>query len=163
VVSQLVKLPFDQLVAMGSTPNDSFTLILLLDQFSRNNNRRSPFPFRECDPLSLKLAEHFVLNETHDKQHPPWKRFWYYLPFEHAESLPHQELALSKFAEACWEYREGQWKEFHEMVRQGLEFSWKHYLVISRFGRFPGRNKALGRESTAEETKFIEEGGDTFS
>lgn len=163
MISKLVKLPFDDLVVLGSTPNDSLTLILLLDQLSRNNHRGNPFPFKECDPVSVKLAEYFVLNESHDKQHPAWKRFWYYLPFEHLESLPYQELALAKFADACWEFREGEWKEFHEMYRQGLDFAWRHYVIINQFGRFPGRNKALGRENTEEEKKFIEEGGDTFN
>ncbi len=154
-------LPFDDLVALGRTPNESLALILLLDQISRNYSRGSPFPFTKCDPLSVKLAEHFVLNLKHDIQHPPYKRIWYYLPFEHSESLAYQELALAKFAEGCWELRDGEWKDFHGLFKEFMEFSWKHYVVISKFGRFPGRNKALGRDNTEEETKFMER-GDTF-
>jgi uncharacterized protein (DUF924 family) len=162
LVSKLVTLPFNELVTLGHTPQESLTLLLLLDQLSRNYSRGTPFPFIECDPLSLKLAEHFVLKLHHDKLQPPYKRLWYYLPFAHCESIAYQELALAKYAEGCWELREGEWKDFHDFFKQGLEFSWRHYIVINKFGRFPGRNKALGRENTAEEMKFMEEGGDTF-
>jgi uncharacterized protein (DUF924 family) len=162
LVSEMVKLPFDDLVALGRTPNESLALILLLDQLSRNFSRGSPFPYTKCEPLSVKLAEHFVLNIKHDIQHPPYKRMWYYLPFAHSESIAHQELALAKNAEGCWELREGEWKDFHGFFKQFMEFSWRHYTVISKFGRFPGRNKVLGRENTEEEAKFMEEGGDTF-
>ena len=163
LVSQLVALPFNDLVALGDSPQESLTLLLLLDQLPRDYARGSPFPFTICDPLAVKLAEHFVFKREYDKQQPPYKRLWYYLPFEHAESLPYQELAIAKFAEACWELREGEWKDFHGLMNEGLEYGWRHYLVIKQFGRFPGRNKTLGRENTEAETKFIEEGGDTFS
>ena len=162
IVSKIVETPFDELVAMSNTPAKSLTLILLLDQLTRNYSRGSPFPFKTCDPISLKLAEHFVLNAGHDKQHPPYKRIWYYLPFMHCESIAYQELALAKFAETCWELREGEWKDFHDLIKLGLEASWQHFAIISRFGRYPSRNKALGRESTEDEKKFLEEDGTSF-
>jgi uncharacterized protein (DUF924 family) len=88
---------------------------------------------------------------------------WYYLPFEHSESLPYQELAMARFAESAWELRQGEWKEYHDLMKQGMEFSWRHYVIIAKYGRFPHRNKILGREDTKEEKKFLSEGGDTFS
>jgi uncharacterized protein (DUF924 family) len=66
---------------------------------------------------------------------------------------------LAKFGEGCWECREGEWKGFHDLFNQNLEFSWKHYVLIKKFGRFPSRNEALGREDTEEEKKFKEESG----
>lgn len=163
LVSEIVTRPFSDLVSLGRSPDESLTLILLLDQLSRNFSRGNPFPYTKCDPLSVKLAEHFVLNLKHDVQHPPYKRVWYYLPFGHAESVSYQELALAKLAEGAWELREGEWKDFHDFFKLFMEYSWKHYVVIDKFGRFPGRNTALGRENTEQETKYIEEGGDTFS
>ena len=158
----MITLPFNDLVSLGRSPNESLVLILLLDQLSRNFSHGNPFPYTKCDPLSVKLAEHFVFNLKHDVQHPPYKRIWYYIPFSHAESVSYQELSLAKFAEGAWELREGEWKNFHDFFKLFMEYSWRHYVVINKFGRFPGRNKALGRENTDEETKYIEEGGDTF-
>jgi uncharacterized protein (DUF924 family) len=162
LIAQLVKLPFDEIVSLGETPKDSLTLLLLLDQLPRNFGRGTDYPFTKCDPLAVRLAEHFVLKLEHDKRQPPYKRMWYYVPLSHCESLPHQELALAKFAEGCWDYREGEWKEYHGFMRLGLESAWKHYGVISKFGRYPGRNVAMKRENTPEEKKYIEEGGDLF-
>lgn len=69
---------------------------------------------------------------------------------------------MSKMALAAWECRTGEWQHYHEMMRRGLESSWKHYVIVQRFGRFPHRNVVLGREMKEEEKKFLEEGGDTF-
>ena len=77
----------------------------------------------------------------------------------HCEKLAYQELGLSKYAETCWELRSGEYSGFHEMFKQSLEYGWEHYQVIARFGRFPGRNKALERETTEEEKKYQEQGG----
>jgi uncharacterized protein (DUF924 family) len=161
LVSELVKLPFDELVALGPTPKDSLTLLLLLDQLPRNFSRGDSFPFDVCDPVALKLAQRFTLEQDHDKQHPPFKMFWYYLPFVHAESIAYQELALAKFADACWALRDGEWKDYHEFMQHGLESAWKHYTIISKFRRFPARNTALGREPTEEE-KYLKETEGSF-
>jgi len=142
---------------MGSTPERSLTLILLLDQLSRNSFRESAFPFTNCDPLALALADHFVLKEGHDRQHPPWKRLFYYIPFEHAENISYQELAIAKLAESTWELRQGEDAACHDFFRIGLNAAWDHFRVIERFGRFPRRNAVLGRQNTEEEAKYLTE------
>jgi len=38
----------------------------------------------------------------------------------------------------------------------------EHRAMLDIFARYPHRNAALGRESTAQEIKFLEEGGATF-
>jgi len=162
LVQKLLQLPFDELLALGDTPDHSLTLILLLDQFPRNFSRGSPFPFTQTDPLCQTLAEHVVLTLSHDTHHPPYKKFWYYLPFGHAENVAYQELSVSKMAFTCWECRQGEWTQFHEMVRHAMDSAWRHYVIVARFGRFPHRNEAMGRETTVEERKFLDEGGDTF-
>jgi uncharacterized protein (DUF924 family) len=162
LVSKLVTLPLNELLDLGKSPDESLTLILLLDQVSRNYSRGKPFPYTVCDPISQQLAEHFVLAKQHDKQLPPFKRMWYYLPFSHAESIYFQELAIAKLAEACWDHRDGEWKTYHGLLKMHLEYAWKHFVVINKFGRYPGRNKIMGRETTPEEQKYMDEGGDTF-
>src|SRR5579859_7125096 len=113
LVDQIIKLPFEDVVALAKTPGESLTLILLLDQLVRNFSRKSPFAFTSCDPVAVKVVEHFV-NQKHDIAHPPYKRFWYYVPFMHAESIPYQEYGVAKFANACWELREGEWTSYHD-------------------------------------------------
>ena len=67
------------------------------------------------------------------------------MPFEHAESLADQERSVT----------------LHRTLpgRDADAWAVKHYDVIVRFGRFPHRNAALGRESTAEELAYLEAGG----
>ena len=144
---------------MGSNPRGSLTLILLLDQLPRNAFRDSPFPWATSDPLSLELAEHFVLKEGHDRQHPAYKRIFYYMPFVHSERLPYQELSLAKWADFAWELREGEEKDCHEFAQMGLNYAWKHYEIIEKYNRFPHRNAVLGRETTEEESKYLTESG----
>ena len=158
-MSRIVNLPYDEVVALGKTPDDALTLLLLLDQLSRNIGRGTDYPFTTCDPLAVRLAEHFVLKLGYHKTQPAYKRMWFYMPFVHSESLPHQELAVANIANECWELREGDWKEFHEMLKMTLEAAWKHFDVINKFGRFPRRNAALKRENTPEEAKYLAEGG----
>ena len=70
-----------------------------------------------------------------------------------------QELCLAKTAQLCWDVRHGEWKDFLPAVKNGLDHAIKFYRIIEQFGRFPNRNAVLKREPTAEETKFLEEGG----
>ena len=68
-----------------------------------------------------------------------------YLPFEHSENLENQNTSVELFKASNDE--------------QSYLYALEHYYVISRFGRFPGRNAALGRESSKEEIRFLEEFG----
>lgn len=163
LIQQLLEMPFEEVVVLGDTPDHSLTLILLLDQFTRNFSRGTAFPFTQTDPLAQRLAEHFCLTLSHDTAHPPYKKIWYYLPFGHSENISYQELSISKTAFTAWECRSGEWKEFHLMMKRGMESAWKHYVIIERFGRFPHRNEVMGRETTEEEKKFLDEGGNTFA
>lgn len=49
------------------------------------------------------------------------------------------------------------------MVAGFLEYAKRHKDIIERFGRFPHRNRILGRKNTVEEDEFLENGGETFS
>jgi uncharacterized protein (DUF924 family) len=66
----------------------------------------------------------------------------------HSESSVIHELALELFKEPGLE--------------SNLKFEIQHKAIIDRFGRFPHRNKILGRQSTAEEISFLKEAGSTF-
>ena len=82
----------------------------------------------------------------------PVRRAFVYLPFEHAESLADQDEAVRLFGLLRDDPQAGGY----------LEWALKHRDVIARFGRFPHRNDALGRVSTAEEIAFLAQPGSRF-
>jgi uncharacterized protein (DUF924 family) len=131
-------------------PAECLALIVVLDQFPRNMFRGTARAFA-TDALALGTAQHAVASGF-DRSMQPVERMFVYLPFEHAESLERQLEAcaltkpLADFAETADVYR----------------YAIRHRDVIARFGRFPHRNALLGRVSTPEETKFLQEPGSGF-
>ena len=132
-----------ELASWESTPNGALALILVLDQFSRNIFRNDARAFAH-DADALRLAE-ASLARSDDFEVDPELRMFFYLPFEHAETLEAQERAVALFE--VWG------------TPQTLKYAELHRDVIARFGRFPHRNAVLGRETTAEEQAFLDEGG----
>jgi uncharacterized protein (DUF924 family) len=118
--------------------------IIVLDQFSRQLLRGSAEAFAQ-DKMALVLAQEAIAQGA-DQAVEPVRRAFFYLPFMHAESLVIQDEGVRLY-EALGDAEQ-------------LDYMRKHREVISRFRRFPFRNKALGRESTAEELAYIAEQGD---
>lgn len=119
--------------------------IILLDQFSRNMFRGSAKAF-EADPLALGLAlEALDRGWTHAAPRA-WRSFLL-MPLMHSEDLAIQQRSLEEF------------QRLGDPLN--LSFAQKHADQIRRFGRFPGRNQALGRVSSAEERAVIAR-GETF-
>jgi uncharacterized protein (DUF924 family) len=120
----------------------ALALVLLLDQIPRNVFRRSGHAF-----ATDGLARHYAtraLTLGLDTQVELEMRSFLYLPFQHSEAMADQQRALELFAR----------------LPQGADrWARHHYDIIRRFGRFPHRNAALGRESTTEERAFLAEGG----
>jgi len=125
--------------------------ILLLDQFTRNIFRDTPRAFAG-DALALAAARAMVAARQ-DATLPPLQRSFIYLPFEHAEDLAAQDESVRLFAQLAAAAPE---------LQQTLDYAHRHRDVIARFGRFPHRNKVLGRESTAEEIAFLQQPGSRF-
>jgi len=135
--------------AWARTTDGARALILLLDQFSRNVFRDTPRAFAG-DARALGLARHLVASGA-DARLEPLQRWFVYLPFEHAESIEAQRESLRLFgALAAAGHAEA------------LVWAQKHYDVIARFGRFPHRNRILGRASTAEEIDYLARPGAGF-
>jgi len=124
-------------------PETVLAAIILLDQFSRNLHRDSAEAYAG-DPLALQLALE-AISRGWEVAMTLEERQFLYLPLEHAEDPAMQALSVEKF---------GSLGDAHV-----LDFAEKHAEVIARFGRFPSRNAALGRESTAEERAFLSEEG----
>lgn len=127
----------------GATPEGALALLILLDQAPRNIFRGTPRAFA-TDPLALAIAE-VAVDRGLDRRVPKTMRWFFYLPFEHAENPAAQARCVALF-EAMNE-------------PDGLRYARIHADVIDRFGRFPHRNAILGRSSTEDERRFLAEGG----
>lgn len=127
--------------------------ILLLDQFTRNLFRSTARAFAG-DAAALALATQLV-SSGRDKNLPPIRRWFVFMPFEHSESLLDQERSVALFAGLR---REAQEPAFES----AYDYAERHRAIIERFGRFPHRNAALGRASTPEELEFLKQPGSSF-
>ena len=132
-------------------PDSALARILLLDQFTRNTFRDSPRAF-SGDALALEAARRMVAAGD-DRALLAVQRSFAYLPFEHAEDLAMQDLSVRLFSEL---------RDVAPETDVQLDYAHRHRNVIARFGRFPHRNKILGRASTAEELAYLAQPGSGF-
>lgn len=137
----------NEMEGWAETLEGVLALLLLLDQFPRNLYRNSPHAFA-TDPLARRIARMAAERGFHLQAEDAMRPF-FVLPFEHSESLDDQDLGAS-LAHTI-DGRDG--------GAQTLKWVEKHREVIRRFGRFPHRNRALGRESTPEEQAYVDGGG----
>ncbi len=127
------------------TPRGSLALLLLLDQFPRNMFRDDARAFA-TDSKARSVARSAV-ERGQDIEIEGAERQFFYLPFEHSESLQDQEYGLEKFSAGMPD------------ASLGLLHMRAHMEIIRKYGRFPFRNEALGRESNEEEVRFMADGG----
>lgn len=129
--------------AWADTPEGALAALILTDQFPRNMFRGDPRAFA-TDALALRIADQAIAAGFDLRIDPPARQF-FYLPFEHSETIADQDRAVALFAE----FMPGE-NERHAIL---------HRDTIARFGRFPWRNAALGREPTPAETRVMQAGG----
>lgn len=135
----------------AALPLSALAQIIVLDQFTRNTRRGSAGMF-SGDALALAAARAMCGNRF-DRALAGVQRQFVYLPFEHSENLADQHEALRLFAQLGRD----------EPALAGLlEWAQKHHDIVARFGRFPHRNEALGRPSTAEEIDFLKRPDSSF-
>jgi uncharacterized protein (DUF924 family) len=139
-----------------STPSGRLALIILTDQFPRNIYRDTAEAFA-YDQKALTWCID-GLEQKIDRELRPIERVFFYLPLEHAEYIEHQDLSVKCFSELVSSAPADQRGIFEEY----LSYAIRHREIIERFGRFPHRNKVLGRESTPEELAFLSEPGSSF-
>ena len=135
-----------ELFAWRATAEGALAEIILLDQFSRNIFRDTPRAFAQ-DALALALAQVLVATGQDQLLSPVQRRFAY-MPYMHSESALIHEQAVQLFSQAG--------------LGDGLDFEVRHQAIITRFGRYPHRNAALGRASSAEELAFLSEARSSF-
>jgi len=135
-----------ELASWRHKPLGRLAEIIVLDQFSRNLFRASAQAFA-YDAQALTLAQ-TAITAGHDLDMVPQQKSFLYMPFMHSESaLIHQQAEqLSN----------------QPGLENNYEFELKHKVIIDQFGRYPHRNKLLGRTSTAEELQFLSGPGSSF-
>jgi uncharacterized protein (DUF924 family) len=124
------------------TAEGALALLILLDQFPRNMFRGQARMFA-TDPMARDVAAR-AIERGWDSDAGPMRQF-FFLPFMHSEALGDQERAIALYRNAD--------------DADGLKWAAIHADIIRRFGRFPHRNAALGRTTTAAEAAFLDEGG----
>ena len=130
-----------QLGAWEETPEGALALVILLDQFPRNMFRGRAEAFA-TDEQARAVADRAIVNGF-DLQVAHNLRAFFYLPLMHSEHMPDQERCVTLVTE-----RLGQ-------DSQQYPYALAHRDVIAKFGRFPGRNAALGRVSKPAEVEFL--------
>jgi uncharacterized protein (DUF924 family) len=128
--------------AWAADAEGALALLVLLDQFPRNAWRNSAHMFA-TDGKARAIAR-AAIEAGLDRQVDAALRPFFYLPFMHSESIEDQERSIELNA---------------ALDANTQRFAVLHRDIIERFGRFPHRNKTLGRETTAEEQRFLDEGG----
>lgn len=134
-------------------PRERLAAIIVLDQFSRNLFRGDARAFQQDDLALLLCKDGLALGQ--DKGLSECERIFFYLPLEHSEAPEDQEQSVACFTDLLADARDG----FRSLVESTLQYARAHKDVIDRFGRFPHRNEALGRDSTDDEKAWLAEGG----
>lgn len=132
-----------ELEPLHADADGALALILLLDQVPRNVFRDNAHAFA-TDPLAREYADRAIA-AGFDLLVDPALRIFFYLPFEHSETIADQDRAVA----LCAALGDAGY----------LKYAEAHRDVIRRFGRFPHRNRALARANTAEEQAWLDAGG----
>lgn len=120
-------------------PLGALALVIVLDQFPLNIFRGQAASFA-TEALSREIAEQ-AINQGFDAELSIEQKSFLYLPYMHSEKLVDQEQALILFNQEGLEANHG--------------FAQHHYDIVKKFGRFPHRNKILGRENTQAEIAYL--------
>jgi uncharacterized protein (DUF924 family) len=131
-------------------------LILLLDQFRRNIYRGTAEAYTK-DKMALRLCVEGAM-EKKDKGLTPIQRVFFYMPLQHAESRKVQTKSVAIFNRLA----DAVSPTYVETFMTIAHFAELHHDIIQQFGRFPHRNRVLGRANTPEEDEFLASDGTSF-
>lgn len=146
----------DSFTSWSENPKSLLALVILLDQFPRNLFRATPRAFA-TDSNALALTK-LGLERGYLDLLEPIESVFLLMPFQHAENLDDQNQGIDAYKRLA-NASSDEWKPIIENI---CGFAERHRAVIEKFGRFPHRNDAVGRETTEAEAAYLAEGGDTF-
>ena len=127
-------------------PSGTLAYIILTDQFPRNMFRGTAAAFAS-DRQGLAAAKSAIRRKWDMAIDEPARQF-FYLPLMHSENLCDQDRCVRLVME-----------RLPKTGGDNLLHARAHRDVIRLFGRFPYRNAALGRASTAPEREYVAGGG----
>ena len=132
-----------ELSAWEESAEGALALVILLDQFPRNMFRGSAHAFA-TDALARVVANR-ALARGFDQATEEMMRPFFYLPFMHSELLADQDRSV----------------RLHEAFGdpERLKYAAIHRDIVMKFGRFPHRNRAMGRDTTSAEQEFLDDAG----
>jgi uncharacterized protein (DUF924 family) len=132
-----------QLSLWEASDDGALALTIVLDQFPRNMFRQDALTYAS-DALAREVAGR-AIDRGVDGRIDPVLREFLYLPLMHSEHLADQQRCVALFRESG--------------DSENLTYAEDHADIVRRFGRFPHRNRILGRPTTAEEQAFLDAGG----
>jgi len=140
-----------ELDGWAADDNGLVALVVVLDQFPRNLFRDDARAYA-YDNQALDLTLQSIESGRHDRVHPLMGTFLY-LPLEHCENLAIQRMSVRMFRRLVARTTGA----FTSSVESALDYAERHLVIIERYGRFPHRNAVLGRTSTPDEERYLEE------
>ena len=126
------------------SPLECLALIILLDQFSRNLFRNNMKAF--AMDYKARLIANYAIDKGYCEELTNDHLIFVFLPFMHSEKIQDQ-IYCGNLIDTYLKY--------HSSYKDSKKFSQLHHNIISEFGRFPYRNKVLGRENTTKENKYL--------
>jgi uncharacterized protein (DUF924 family) len=132
-----------ELSSWETSDDGALALVIILDQFPRNMFRDDARTY-STDPQAFEVATRAVERGVDARIEPVLLEFLY-MPFMHSEQLSDQQRCVELFRKAG--------------NADNIGYAQDHAEIISRFGRFPHRNRILGRATTPEEQAFLDSGG----
>ncbi|MFL6600721.1 MAG: DUF924 family protein [Steroidobacteraceae bacterium] len=145
-----------ELAAWADSPRRRLSLIILLDQFPRHIYRGTAKAFAyDPDALALTLSG---MQSAADGALNIIERLFFYMPLQHAESTEVQDESVSAFRRLVAESP----AEMRSTFEESLQAAEGHRALIRQFGRFPHRNRLLGRDNTPEEDTYLKMASDRF-
>jgi len=132
-----------ELSSWEATDDGALALVIVLDQFPRNMFRGDVRTW-SSDPLAREVADRAIARGVDRRIEAALLEF-IYMPFMHSELLADQLRCVELFRETG--------------NTDNLGYAEDHAGIIRRFGRFPHRNRILGRTTTPEEQAFLDSGG----
>jgi len=166
-VEELESVAATQGLANASTI--ALSMIILLDQVPRNIYRDPQgVVYTHYDRMSRSLLRHILSSPERLDRHPHVRhsfaqRSFFYMPLMHSEFLEDHTLWDKLVAEEMRnEAKEAGDQASSAFLDNSVKFGDSHRDILEKFGRYPYRNKWVNRNTTKEESEWIEKGGETF-
>ena len=138
-----------ELSAWTNSPRRCLSLVILLDQFARIIHQGTARAYA-CDPLALETTLNGIQSGA-DATLTLTERLYFCMPLQRTEALAVQQESVSMFERLAAEASAAE----RRLATSALRTARDSHQIIARFGRFPRRNRVLGRITTPEEHAWL--------